>query len=138
MGPGSATRFVLDFLVLKETLEKSDVPISVFHPLAKLLEGGNTRAASYEVYKDICSSPVSKILFADQAEAVGIKWKSEVVESEVAYQEQESFGEKNTGNNVPKSAQKSEQGNTDILSGHYEIIESLCAAEVGQVGANNL
>ncbi|KAB1228080.1 Poly(A)-specific ribonuclease PARN [Morella rubra] len=90
----SKAGFVPDFLALKETLERSDGPISVFHPLAKLLEGGNTRAASYEVYKDICSSPVSKILFADQAEAVGIKWKNEVVESEVAYQNRKASEKK--------------------------------------------
>ncbi|XP_059443804.1 poly(A)-specific ribonuclease PARN isoform X3 [Corylus avellana] len=35
----SKAGFVSDFLVLKETLERSDGPISVLHPLAKLLEG---------------------------------------------------------------------------------------------------
>ncbi|GAV68828.1 CAF1 domain-containing protein [Cephalotus follicularis] len=83
---------VSDFLSLKETLERKNDPISVFHPLSKLLEGGNTHAASYETYKEICSSPISKVLFADQAEAVGIKWKTKLVESVVVEtKEQESF-----------------------------------------------
>lgn len=64
------------FLLLKETLEKSNDAVSVLHPLQKVLEGGNTRAADYEVYKEICSSSLSKVLFADQANAVGIKWKA--------------------------------------------------------------
>ncbi|PKU70114.1 Poly(A)-specific ribonuclease PARN [Dendrobium catenatum] len=71
---------VNDFLVLKDMLEKDDGPVSVLHPLAKLLEGGNTRAADYDTYRDICSSSAStsKILFADQAEAIGIRWKTKI------------------------------------------------------------
>ncbi|KAJ0101365.1 hypothetical protein Patl1_03932 [Pistacia atlantica] len=69
------------FLELKESLESSNDVVSVLHPLSKLLKGGNTCAASYETYKEICSSPISKVLFADQAEAVGIKWKTKLVES---------------------------------------------------------
>ncbi|XP_044473321.1 poly(A)-specific ribonuclease PARN isoform X2 [Mangifera indica] len=74
---------VPQFLELKESLEKSNDTVLVLHPLAKLLEGGNTRASSYEIYKEICSSPISKVLFADQAAAVGIKWKTKLVESKV-------------------------------------------------------
>ncbi|PON43422.1 Ribonuclease [Parasponia andersonii] len=81
----SNTEFVFNFLSLKETLEKSgDDPVSVLNPLTELLEGGNTRAAAYEAYKDICSSPMSKVLFADQAEVFGTKWKTQLVESKVA------------------------------------------------------
>ncbi|KAH0461397.1 hypothetical protein IEQ34_008972 [Dendrobium chrysotoxum] len=71
---------VNDFLVLKDMLEKDDGPVSVLHPLAKLLEGGNTHAADYNTYRDICSSSMStsKILFADQAEAIGIRWKTKI------------------------------------------------------------
>ncbi|OVA01058.1 Ribonuclease CAF1 [Macleaya cordata] len=76
----SKKEFVSDFLELKETLDGKSDPISVLHPLSKLLEGGKTRAATYEVYKEICSSSISKKLFADQAEAVGIKCKNKVVE----------------------------------------------------------
>lgn len=81
---------VPQFLELKENLERSNDAISVLHPLSKLLEGGNTRAASYETYKEICSSPISKVLFADQAEAVGIKWKTKLVESKVEVETQDN------------------------------------------------
>ncbi|CAB4281832.1 unnamed protein product [Prunus armeniaca] len=93
-------KFVSEFLILKETLERSDGPVSVLHPLAGLLEGGNTQAANYETYKDICSSPSSKILFADQADAVGTKWKNKLIESKAAMEslERESLGEKNEVN----------------------------------------
>lgn len=61
---------VNDFLDLKATLERSDGAISVLHPLSTILQGGQTRAANYDTYRDICSSSVSKYFFADQAEAV--------------------------------------------------------------------
>ncbi|XP_050246427.1 poly(A)-specific ribonuclease PARN-like isoform X2 [Quercus robur] len=136
----SKPEFVSDFLLLKETLEKSDGPISVLHPLAKLLEGGNTRAGNYETYKEICSSPISKVLFANQAEAVGIKWKREAVEPKIAVESKEhsSFWEENAVNNSTKSSEKSKQGKVhnaekDMLGGNYEIIDSLYAAEVNQI-----
>ncbi len=141
----SKAEFVSDFLVLKETLEKSDGPISVLHPLAKLLEGGNTRAANYETYKEICSSPISKVLFADQAEAVGINWKTKVVEPKIAVERQEhvSFGKENAVNNSTKSAEMSEQGKVhnvkkDMFRDNYKIIDSLYAAGVNQIRTNNL
>lgn len=74
----SKEEFVGDFLLLKDTLERDDGPISVLHPLAKLLEGGKTRAATYDAYREICSASVSRVLFADQAEAVGIRWKTKL------------------------------------------------------------
>ncbi|CAK9148875.1 unnamed protein product [Ilex paraguariensis] len=80
---------VSDFLELKETLERTNDPISVLHPLSKLLEGGGTRASSYEIYKEICSSPISEVLFANQAEAIGIKWKTKLLESKVELEAQE-------------------------------------------------
>lgn len=80
----SKTDLVSDFLLLKDTLERSDGPISVLHPLAKLLEGGNTCAANYDTYKEICGSPLSEGLFADQANAIGIKWKTKLTEYRVA------------------------------------------------------
>ncbi|XP_047066896.1 poly(A)-specific ribonuclease PARN [Lolium rigidum] len=61
---------VNDFLDLKATLERADTAISVLHPLSTILQGGKTRAANYETYRDICNSSVSKYFFADQAEAV--------------------------------------------------------------------
>ncbi|KAL9226959.1 hypothetical protein vseg_002711 [Gypsophila vaccaria] len=77
----SKTELVADFLALKERLETNNNSVSVLHPLSKLLEGGKTCAAGYEIYKDICSSSLSKVLFADQAEAVGINWKTKLVET---------------------------------------------------------
>ncbi|XP_024027261.1 poly(A)-specific ribonuclease PARN [Morus notabilis] len=77
----SKTKLVSDFLSLMETLEKNNDPISVLHPLSELLKGGNTRAATYETYKQICGTPISKVLFADQAEAFGAKRKTDFVES---------------------------------------------------------
>lgn len=74
----SKEEFVNDFLILKDTLERDDDAIAVLHPLAKLLEGGNTRAASYETYKEICGASASKVLFAEQAEAIGIRWKTKI------------------------------------------------------------
>ncbi|TVU14110.1 hypothetical protein EJB05_37556, partial [Eragrostis curvula] len=61
---------VNDFLDLKAALERTDSAIALLHPLSSILEGGQTRAAKYDTYRDICSSSESKYLFADQAEAV--------------------------------------------------------------------
>uniref|UniRef100_J3LYQ7 Uncharacterized protein n=2 Tax=Oryza brachyantha TaxID=4533 RepID=J3LYQ7_ORYBR len=61
---------VNSFLDLKATLEGADTAISVLHPLSTILEGGKTRAAKYDTYRDICRSSVSMFSFADQAEAV--------------------------------------------------------------------
>lgn len=63
-------KFVYDFLALKETLETRNDVVSVLNPIQKILDGGKTRAADYEVYKEICRSSVSKVLFEDQANAV--------------------------------------------------------------------
>ncbi|CAI9088208.1 OLC1v1022482C2 [Oldenlandia corymbosa var. corymbosa] len=73
----SKEELVSEFLVLKKTLERSNDPISVIHPLSKVLEGGQTCAGNYEAYKSICSSSISKVFFADQADAVGIQWKTQ-------------------------------------------------------------
>ncbi|KAG8365158.1 hypothetical protein BUALT_Bualt18G0075200 [Buddleja alternifolia] len=79
----SKTEMVSDFFELKDKLERDNDPISVLHPMSKILEGGGIRAASYDMYKEICSSPVSELVFADQAEAVGIKLKTRVVETAI-------------------------------------------------------
>lgn len=70
------SELVSEFLKLKEQLESDDGPVRVIHPLSKILEGGNTGAADYEAYKEICSSHISKVLFSDQAETVGVKPKT--------------------------------------------------------------
>ncbi|KAG2242397.1 hypothetical protein Bca4012_063580 [Brassica carinata] len=67
------SELVSEFLKLKEQLESDNGPVTIIHPLSKILEGGNTGAADYEAYKEICSSHISKVLFSDQAETVGVK-----------------------------------------------------------------
>ncbi|PNY15265.1 poly(A)-specific ribonuclease PARN-like protein [Trifolium pratense] len=85
----SKTELVSDFLLLKESLERSNGPISVLHPLAKLLEGGNTCAANYDTYKEICGSPLSETLFADQANKVSMKWKTKLIENKISLSSEE-------------------------------------------------
>ncbi|XVF77070.1 hypothetical protein PTKIN_Ptkin14bG0010300 [Pterospermum kingtungense] len=109
----SMSELVSDFLLLKESLEQSNDAISVLHPLSQLLEGGNTHAASYETYKEICASPVSKVLFADQAEAVGIKWKTKLLPSNVEVsQESNSFCPENAPD-APEAVEKSDIRKTE-------------------------
>ncbi|XP_062225876.1 poly(A)-specific ribonuclease PARN [Phragmites australis] len=72
---------VNDFLDLKAVLERTDSAISILHPLSTILEGGQTRAAKYDTYRDICSSSESKFLFADQAEAVCAASKNRLQEN---------------------------------------------------------
>lgn len=91
----SKAELVSDFLELKDTLERDNDPISVLHPLSRIFESGCVRAASYEIYKEICSSPVSEVLFADQAEAIGINWNARLVEPGIQFENQENeTGEK--------------------------------------------
>lgn len=86
----SKENLVYDFLELKKILETKNDPISVLHPMSKLLEGGNTHAATYEFYKEICCSPISEVLVADQAKALGIKWKTEPVKPNRVLETKES------------------------------------------------
>ncbi|CAN1146803.1 Poly(A)-specific ribonuclease PARN [Linum perenne] len=74
----SKPEFVSEFLLLKETLEGSNDALSALHPLSGLLEGGMTRAAGYDTYKEICRSPVSRVLLADSADAIDIRCKGKV------------------------------------------------------------
>ncbi|CAH8385544.1 unnamed protein product [Eruca vesicaria subsp. sativa] len=67
------SELVSEFLKVKEQLESDNGPVTIIHPLSKILEGGKTGAADYEAYKEICSSHISKVLFSDQAETVGVK-----------------------------------------------------------------
>lgn len=85
----SKTELVSDFLLLKEKLERSNGPILVLHPLSKLLDGGNTCAANYDTYKEICGSPLSQDLFADQANAVTMMLKTKLIEFKVASRSKE-------------------------------------------------
>lgn len=132
----SKSELVADFLVLKETLETIHDPISVLHPLSVLLEGGNTCAGSYEIYKEICSSSISEVKFADQAKAVGIKWKTKIVESKEFVRTQEKgFNEEKGADAVFDSADQSKSGKVGaVIDNHSdgfsssEIIDSLYAA----------
>ncbi|KAL5548636.1 hypothetical protein UlMin_003867 [Ulmus minor] len=122
------TELVSEFLLLKETLEKSDDPISVLHPLGKLLEGGNTSAASYETYKEICSSAISRVSFADQAEACGIKWKTKFAESMATM---ECLGRENSATaDGTKPAMLDDTGDN--------LLHSLYPAEDTQMRTSNL
>ncbi|KAM1276319.1 hypothetical protein ACFX13_029558 [Malus domestica] len=141
----SKEKFVSEFLALKETLERSDGPVSVLHPLAGLLEGGSTRAANYETYKEICSSPSAKGFFADQAEAVGIKWKTKLVESKEASEtlKRESFDEKSEVNPASKT-EKLRRSTTDTAENdpfcgrrsQYKMIDTLIASEGDRMRTN--
>ncbi|XP_030471247.1 poly(A)-specific ribonuclease PARN isoform X1 [Syzygium oleosum] len=136
---------VSDFLGLKETLERNDDAISILNPLWRLLEGGNTCAADYETYKEICSSPVSKVYFSDQARAVGIKWKTKLLNSEVPGEEGiQKQGDTNlslesaAGDYVlDKTNVKSKKSASDDMNRRSfscgEILDSLCAHEVERV-----
>ncbi|KAL6975190.1 poly(A)-specific ribonuclease [Sarracenia purpurea var. burkii] len=132
----SKAELVSDFLELKEILERSNDPITVLHPLWKLLEGGNTRAAGYEFYKDICNSSISKISIADQAEAIGVKWKTKLLGSKGEVKTHEGENEPVAFRN---SSDNSELGTTnrmitDQLGSYYldpddEIRDLLYPAE---------
>ncbi|CAK7324494.1 unnamed protein product [Dovyalis caffra] len=142
----SEVNLVSDFLVVKETLERSHDALAVVHPLSKLLEGGNTCAASYETYKDICSSPISKVLFADQAEAVGIRGKTILVESkeELETKEQDTFHEETIANAKSVSVLQNKTGwkhtvkdASSTRPSSDEVIDSFCVAGVEQIRATS-
>ncbi|KDO59122.1 hypothetical protein CISIN_1g007386mg [Citrus sinensis] len=137
----SRAEMVSKFLDLKGSLDRNNDPISVLHPLAKLLEGGNTCAASYETYKEICSSTVSKVLFADQAKAVGIKWKTKLVESSDKTKEHESLRKVKAVNSDPSCGERTKNKNFDDVSNDSsysqlssdEIIDSFYTREAKQI-----
>ncbi|MED6175222.1 hypothetical protein PIB30_076387 [Stylosanthes scabra] len=128
----SKPELVSDFLLLKDTLERSDGPFSVLHPLAKVLEGGNTCAADYDTYKEICASPISEALFSKQAKAVGIKWKTKLVESH------ENIGAEGSVNSDKKFVEKTKPNIIEQLRNApshrkvspFETEDSCCAAEM--------
>ncbi|KAL3508359.1 hypothetical protein ACH5RR_027760 [Cinchona calisaya] len=130
----SKEELVSDFLSLKDTLERSNDPISVLHPLSKILEGGQTRAANYEAYRQICSSPISEVFFADQAEAVGIKSNTKSLESVTGVETREDETGANENRLLPDTPIETEieQINSGPdLYGHCptDEVDSLCTAE---------
>lgn len=61
---------------MEKTMSVSSDCLSSQNPLNTLLyAGGTIAAASYDIYEQICKSSLSKLLFAEQAEALGIRWK---------------------------------------------------------------
>ncbi|KAH1197185.1 Poly(A)-specific ribonuclease PARN [Glycine max] len=113
----SKTELVSDFLLVKDSLERSGGAISVLHPLSKLLEGGNTCGANYDTYREICGSSLSEGLFADQAEAVGIKWKTKLTEYKVASRgkEHENPSVQDNVNTVMKNVERTKPNTIDQL-----------------------
>lgn len=79
----SKPELVSDFLEVKDSLERDNNPISVLHPLSRILETGCVRAATYETYKELCSSPLSEVLFADQAEKIKINGEDRLVQPSI-------------------------------------------------------
>ncbi|XP_040868033.1 poly(A)-specific ribonuclease PARN isoform X3 [Glycine max] len=103
--------------LVKDSLERSGGAISVLHPLSKLLEGGNTCGANYDTYREICGSSLSEGLFADQAEAVGIKWKTKLTEYKVASRgkEHENPSVQDNVNTVMKNVERTKPNTIDQL-----------------------
>lgn len=118
---------VSEFLDLKKNLERHDDPISVLHPLTELFGAKSTHAAGYEAYKEICSSPMFKVLFADQAEAVGINQKTTSIKPEsVKSQMHEAANNNLTADmlNETTEVQGMEVGANDLRNTNYHILRS--------------
>ncbi|XP_022932379.1 poly(A)-specific ribonuclease PARN isoform X1 [Cucurbita moschata] len=118
---------VSEFLDLKKNLERHDDPISVLHPLTELFGAKGTNAAGYEAYKEICSSPMFKVLFADQAEAVGINQKTTSIKPEsVKSQMHEAANNSLTADmlNETTEVQGMEVGANDLRNTNYHILRS--------------
>ncbi|KAM1166846.1 hypothetical protein ACFX19_029479 [Malus domestica] len=94
---------------------------------------------------EICSSPSAKGFFADQAEAVGIKWKTKLVESKEASEtlKRESFDEKSEVNPASKTENlrrsTTDTAENDPFCGRrsqYKIIDTLIASEGDRMRTN--
>ncbi|KAK8313234.1 hypothetical protein V6Z12_D01G095500 [Gossypium hirsutum] len=83
----SKAELASDFLNLKETLEQSNDAISHLHPLSQLLE--------------------------DQAEAVGIKWKTELLPSDKEESHDNTRSHLESAMDSPQAVQKSKTRNTE-------------------------
>lgn len=128
----SKKELVNEFLTVKDTLEKNNDALSVLHPLAELLEGDNSRAANYDTYKEICSSSMSRVKFVDQAEALGIRWKTKV-EPGSSETEGSSNYENMAEYHIPASAVKQKVGRRDENLHHHvtceDILDSLSSSK---------
>ncbi|KAH7861934.1 hypothetical protein Vadar_032790 [Vaccinium darrowii] len=73
----------------------------------------------------MCSSPISEVLFADQAEAMDINWKTEPLESD---REVETL--ENEMATFPNASDRSESGKingmiNDLACGHFQDDETI-------------
>ncbi|KAH6764441.1 Polynucleotidyl transferase [Perilla frutescens var. frutescens] len=87
----SKPELVSGFLELKDSLERENSLISVLHPLSTILETGHVRAATYEAYNEVCSSPLSEVLFSDQAEKIGVDGKAGLVKPSIDVDEDDDL-----------------------------------------------
>ncbi|KAF5198503.1 Poly(A)-specific ribonuclease PARN [Thalictrum thalictroides] len=128
----SKKELVSDFLALKETLEDNNDAVSILHPLQKILEDGDTQAADYEVYKQICSSSISRVLFADQAKEVDIRRNIKEEELRVNTESQAEgliVGQKYS---TAKNEIGCSETTKDSSSPHFscvELMEALCGPD---------
>ncbi|KAG9456930.1 hypothetical protein H6P81_001438 [Aristolochia fimbriata] len=117
----SKEKFVSDFLILKETLEKKrNDPLAVLHPLVSLLESGNIQVADYEAYKQMCSSPISRILFAEQAEAVGARQALKQQPGEVPINQEKGSGLENVSDNTCSVSENVEDSTLSLSANFRE------------------
>uniref|UniRef100_A0A7N0U321 Uncharacterized protein n=1 Tax=Kalanchoe fedtschenkoi TaxID=63787 RepID=A0A7N0U321_KALFE len=108
----SKAELVSEFMNMKEKLERKNDIISVLHPLSTLLDGGKTQCAGYEVYKEICSQPMSCIRFADQAEALSRNWTSKSTASSAG-------GDSEMENSLLATADEGEPGSGIFLTDQW-------------------
>lgn len=87
--------------MMENTMEVSSNSLSSQNPLITLLEArGTIAAAGYEIYEQICKSSLSKLLFAEQAEALGIRWNIKARLATIKRNiEDAKFGTKSFGSN---------------------------------------
>ncbi|KAH9318472.1 hypothetical protein KI387_020241 [Taxus chinensis] len=60
---------------MENKMAESCNAVATRSPLTSLLETASINAISYDMYEQICKSSLSKLVFAEQAEALGIRWK---------------------------------------------------------------
>ncbi|XP_047950654.1 poly(A)-specific ribonuclease PARN isoform X1 [Salvia hispanica] len=124
----SRAELVSDFLELKDRLERdNNNPMSVVHPLSRILETGCVRAASYETYKEACLSPLSELLFADQAERLGMKGEARLVQSSVDVDGEDNREEE--GEITLPTFRELKQSGSSVGTSNFQtdrIMDSLC------------
>ncbi|XP_042066501.1 poly(A)-specific ribonuclease PARN-like isoform X2 [Salvia splendens] len=124
----SRAELVSDFLELKDRLDRdNNNPMSVVHPLSRILETGCVRAATYETYKEVCLSPLSELLFADQAERLGMKGEARLVQSSVDVDGEDSH--EGEGEITMPTFRELQQSSASVTTRNFQtdrIMDSLC------------